>query len=89
MIGVVEVFVVALEAKWQTADYPRRKFRATATPLLLGVALDKSLEDVATNQRQRLLLQVRRLAVEVESLLLDFGLRILRPLYTPQRIEGV
>ena len=89
LIGVVEVVVVALEAEWQAANNPRRKLTARSTPLLLGVALDKFFVDICPHQRQRLLLEISRLAVEVESLLLDLCLSLLGTLHTPQRIEGV
>ena len=65
MIGVVEVVVVALEAEWQATDNPRRKLLATTAPLLLGIALDKLLVDIATNERECLLLEVARLALKV------------------------
>ena len=56
---------------------------AVLSVVLLGVTFDKFLKNILTYQRQRLLLEVLRLVVEVESLLLNFGLSLLRRLYTP------
>ena len=54
-----------------------------------GPGADEILKNILAHQRQRLLLEVSRLLVEVESLRLDFGLRLLGALYAPQRLEGV
>ena len=62
LVAVVEVVVVVGEAAGEAPDDARRQVLAVAAPLLLGVALHERLEDVAADERQRLLLEVRRLA---------------------------
>ena len=61
--AIVEVVVVVGQAHRQALDDARGKLGAAAAPLLLGVALDELLEDVAADQRQRLLLEVLGLAL--------------------------
>ena len=62
LVAVVEVVVVVGEAAGEALDDARGQVTAVAAPLLLGVALHERLEDVAADERQRLLLQVLRLA---------------------------
>ena len=62
LIAIVEVVVVIGEAAGETLDDARGQVAAVAAPLLLGVALHERLEDVAAHERQRLLLEVGRLA---------------------------
>ena len=77
LVAVVEVVVVVGEAARQAADDARRQLGAIAAPLLLGVALHELLEDVATHERERLLLEVGRLADALGGdLLIDFGARV-------------
>ena len=64
--AVVEVVVVIGQAHRKALDDARRQLGAAATPLLLGIALDELLEHVAADQRQRLLLEVLRLALADE-----------------------
>lgn len=62
LVAVVEVVVVVGEAAGEALDDARGQVAAVAAPLLLGVALHERLEDVAADEGQRLLLEVRRLA---------------------------
>lgn len=62
LVAVVEVVVVVGEAAGEALDDARGQVAAVAAPLLLGVALHERLEDVAADERQRLLLEVCRLA---------------------------
>ena len=62
LIAVVEVVVVVGEAAGEALDDARGQVAAVAAPLLLGVALHERLEDVAADERQRLLLEVLRLS---------------------------
>lgn len=62
LVAVVEVVVVVGEAAGEALDDARGQVTAVAAPLLLGVALHERLEDVAADERQRLLLEVLRLA---------------------------
>ena len=62
LVAVVEVVVVVGKAAGEALDDARGQVLAVAAPLLLGVALHERLEDVAANERQRLLLKVLRLA---------------------------
>ena len=64
--AVVKVVVVVGQAHGKALDDARRKLRAAAAPLLLGVALDQLLEHVAADERQRLLFEVLRLALADE-----------------------
>ena len=59
---VVEVVVVEHEPDRKTADDEWGKLRARPSPLLLGVALDQLLVNIAADQQQGLLLKVARLA---------------------------
>ena len=62
LVTVVEVVVVVGEAAGEALDDARGKILAVAAPLLLGVALDERLEDVAAHEGERLLLEVLGLA---------------------------
>lgn len=75
LVAVVEVVVVVGEAAGEALDDARGQVAAVAAPLLLGVALHERLEDVAADERQRLLLEVCRLADVLGGHLLgDLGL---------------
>lgn len=79
LIAVVEVVVVVGKAAGKALDDARGQVLAVAAPLLLGVALHERLEDVAADERQRLLLQVLRLADVLGGHLLgDLGLGVRR-----------
>lgn len=62
LVAVVEVVVVVGKAAGEALDDARGQVLAITAPLLLGVALHERLEDVAADERQRLFLQVLRLA---------------------------
>ena len=97
LIGVVEIVVVKGHAHRQTTDDERRKLGAFAPPLLLGVALDKLLVDVAPDKRQRLLLKVAWLGYSLgfhafdrlAPLLVELSLRLGGSLHAPHLIERV
>ena len=79
LVAVVEVVVVVGEAAGEALDDARGQVAAVAPPLLLGVALHERLEDVAAYERQRLLLEVLRLADVLGGHLLgDLGLGVCR-----------
>ena len=79
LVAVVEVVVVVGEAAGEALDDARGQVPAITAPLLLGVALHERLEDVAADERQRLLLQVLRLADVLGGHLLgDLGLGVRR-----------
>ena len=79
LVAVVEVVVVVGEAAGEALYDARGQVAAVAAPLLLGVALHERLEDVAADERQRLLLQVLRLSdVLGGNLLGDLGLGVCR-----------
>ena len=79
LVAVVEVVVVVGEAAGEAPDDARGQVAAVAAPLLLGVALHERLEDVAADERQRLLLEVCRLADVLGGHLLgDLGLGVCR-----------
>lgn len=97
LIGVVEIVVVKGHAHRQTADDECRKLGALASPLLLGVALDKLLVDVASYEGQCLLLKVAWLGYalgfhapdRLAPLLVELSLRFGGSLYIPHLIERV
>jgi len=62
LVAVIEVVVVVGKAAGEAFDDACGQVLAITAPLLLGVALHERLEDVAADERQRLLLEVRRLA---------------------------
>ena len=62
LVAVVEVVVVIGEAAREALDDARGQVPAVTAPLLLRVALHERLEDVATHEGERLLLEVSRLA---------------------------
>ena len=74
LVAVVEVVVVVGETARQALDDARGQVPAVAAPLLLRVALHERLEDVATNEGERLLLEVGRLTDALSDHLLgDLG----------------
>lgn len=79
LVAVIEVVVVVGKAAGEALDDARGQVLAVAAPLLLGVALHERLEDVAADERQRLLLEVLRLADVLGGHLLgDLGLGVCR-----------
>ena len=79
LVAVVEVVIVVGKAAGEALDDARGQVATVAAPLLLGVALHERLEDVAADERQRLLLQVLRLADVLGGHLLgDLGLGVRR-----------
>ena len=77
LVAVVEVVVVIGEAAGEAFDDGGGQILAIAAPLLLGVALDELLEDVAADQGERLLLKVLGLADALSGdLLVDLGFRL-------------
>ena len=91
LVAVVEVVVVVGKAAGEALDDARGQVAAITAPLLLGVALHERLEDVAADERQRLLLKVLRLADVLGGHLLgDLGLGVCRRDDTrPHLGEGV
>ena len=77
LVAVVEVVVVERVADRQALDDEGWQLRAAAAPLFLRVALDELRVDVRTDERDGLLLEVLRLALDGMALLRDdgFGLR--------------
>ena len=79
LIQSVEIVVVKGQPHGQALDDKGGQVLAVAAPLLLGVALHERLEDVAADERQRLLLEVGRLSdVLGGHLLCDLGLGVRR-----------
>ena len=77
LVAVVEVVVVVGKTAGEAFDDAGGQVAAVAAPLLLGVALHERLEDVAADERQRLLLEVCRLADVLGGHLLgDLGLGV-------------
>lgn len=77
LVAVVEVVVVVGKAAGEALDDACGQVLAITAPLLLGVALHERLEDVAADERQRLLLEVLRLADVLGGHLLgDLGLGV-------------
>ena len=76
LIAVVEIVVVERVADRQALDDESWQFRATAAPLLLRVALDELRVDVRADERDGLLLEVLRLALDGLALLRNDGLRL-------------
>lgn len=77
LVAVVEVVVVVGKTAGEALDDAGGQVLAVAAPLLLGVALHERLEDVAADERQRLLLEVLRLADVLGGHLLgDLGLGV-------------
>ena len=77
LVAVVEVVVVVGEAAGEALDDAGGQVLAVAAPLLLGVALHERLENVTADERQRLLLEVGRLADVLGGHLLgDLGLGV-------------
>ena len=56
--AVAEVVVVVNEADGQSLDDKCRQVRAFASPLFLGISLNKCLVDILANQQQRLFLEI-------------------------------
>ena len=61
LVAVVEVVVVVYHPDRKSFDDEGRQVGASAPPLLLRVALDEPFIDVASDERQGLLLQIARL----------------------------
>ena len=77
LVAVVEVVVVVGEAAGEALDDGGGQILAIAAPLLLGVALDELFEDVASDQGERLLLEVLGFADALSGdLLVDLGFRL-------------
>ena len=76
LIAVVEVVVVERVAHRQSLDDEGWQLRAAAAPLLLRVALDELRVDVRADERDGLLLEVLRLALDGLALLRNDGLRL-------------
>ena len=77
LVAVVEVVVVVGKAAGEALDDARGQVLAVAAPLLLGISLYERLEDIAADERQRLLLEVLRLADVLGGHLLgDLGLGV-------------
>lgn len=74
LIAVIEVVVVERVANRQALDDEGWQLRAAAAPLFLRVALDELRVDVRTDERDGLLLEVLRLALDGLALLRDDGL---------------
>ena len=80
---VFEVAVVVVEAHRQALDDARRQFARVGLPLLGGVVLDERLVQRAPDERNALVVEIRRIgARELTGLLLDqrlgFGGRVVR-----------
>ena len=76
LIAVIEVVVVERIADRQALDDEGWQLCAAAAPLLLRVALDELRVDIRADERDGLLLEVLRLALDGLALLRDDGLRL-------------
>ena len=76
LVAVIEVVVVERVADRQALDDESWQFRAAAAPLLLRVALDELRVDVRADERDGLLLEVLRLALDGLALVRYDGLRL-------------
>ena len=89
LIQRVEIVVVKGQAHRQSLDDEGGQILAIAAPLLLGVALDELLIDVAAHKGDGLFFQVLRLAGDFFALLLNFGGSFLRRDHTPHLIKSI
>ena len=89
LIQRVEVVIVKGQAHWQTFDDERRKILTVTPPLLLGIALDEFLVNVASHKRNRLLFEVLRLMGDFLTLLLNLSSSLFRCHNAPHLVEGV
>lgn len=89
LIAVIEVVVVKRIADRQTLDDECRQLRAAAAPLLLRVALDELRVDIRADERDGLLLEVLRLALDCLALLRDDCLGLRRRHDVPELAERV
>ena len=97
LVEVVEIVVVVDQPHRQSLDDEGGQLGALAPPLLLGVALDEALVDVAADERESLLLEVARLGGSLGAhlgqglgaLLLDLGCGLLGCYHAPHLVERV
>lgn len=97
LVEVVEIVVVVDQPHGQSLDDEGGQLGALAPPLLLGVALDEALVDVAADERESLLLEVARLGGSLGAhlrqglgaLLLDLGGGLLGSYHAPHLVERV
>ena len=94
LVAVVEIVVVIDHAHGQPLDDEGRQLGARPSPLLLGVALDEPVIDVAPHQQQGLLLQILRLAplqpcLGLGPLSVEHLLCLLRSGDSPHLVKGV
>ena len=89
LIAVVEIVVVERIAYRQPPDDERWELRTSAAPLLLRVTLDQLRVDIRADERNRLLLEVPRLARDGPPLLHDDGPRLRRRYDVPELTERI
>ena len=97
LVEVVEIVVIVDQPHGQSLDDEGGQLGALAPPLLLGVALDEALVDVAADEREGLLLEVARLGGSLGAhlgqglgaLLLDLGGGLLGCYHAPHLVERV
>ena len=90
LVAVIEVVVVIGHADWQATNNEGWQFSGCLAPLLLGIALNQFLVDIAPYKGQGLLFQVaRHLACYFSPLFFNFGGRFFWRHHTPELVEGV
>ena len=89
LIAVIEVVIVERIADGQALDDEGGQLRATASPLLLRVALDELRVDIRADERDSLLLEVLWLACDGLALLRDDILGLRRRHDVPELAERV
>ena len=89
LIAVVEIVVVERIAYRQPPDDERWELRTSAALLLFRVTLDQLRVDIRADERNRLLLEVPRLARDGPPLLHDDGPRLRRRHDVPELTERI
>ena len=90
LVPVIKIVVVVDKPDREPADDKGGQLRAVPAPLLLRVALDKLFIDIASDERQSLLFEVRRFAdLGFPDLPGDHVLRLLRSADPPHFAEGI
>ena len=89
LIQRVEVVIVEGQAHWQTLDDKSGQILTVTPPLLLGIALDEFLVNVATHKGNCLLFEVLRLMGDFLTLLLNLSSSLFRCHNAPHLVEGV
>ena len=89
MIQRIEIIVVKGQPYRKALDDKRRKLLAVASPLLFRVSLDELFKNITAYQRDSLLFQILRLALNFRALFLNFFLCLFRCHDAPHFVKRI